>query len=212
MKKVWAIIVLLSIYLPAWASFLYEEIDPVCSITGTTHTHSAQEVSDTSSWRIPIAYQWECETTPELSWKQERKIYTAITKFYEKKNFLDKEANNWYTLNSNGKKYTSQRFFPAIKNFIVREKNKQSQNLQSIAILNYAASLIGYDYFITRQNLVGEYIGLSEQVAMDKAKNNDVSFRVVERDGEKLIMTMDYRPGRINAVVENGKVVSYRVE
>lgn len=56
------------------------------------------------------------------------------------------------------------------------------------------------------------YVGMSEEEAQLRADENDVMFRVVERDGEPLPMTMDYRPGRINATVENGLIVDYYVE
>jgi hypothetical protein len=57
-----------------------------------------------------------------------------------------------------------------------------------------------------------DYVGLSEAEAAVLAEVNNVLFRVVERDGEMLPTTRDYQPGRINAVVENGTVVSYTVE
>lgn len=44
------------------------------------------------------------------------------------------------------------------------------------------------------------------------AKESNVPFRVVMKDGESLPVTMDLRPGRINAVVEAGLVVSYTIE
>jgi hypothetical protein len=57
-----------------------------------------------------------------------------------------------------------------------------------------------------------DYVGLSEAEAEALAAANEVPFRVVERDGEMLMVTEDWRPGRINAVVKNGTVVSYTVE
>lgn len=59
---------------------------------------------------------------------------------------------------------------------------------------------------------VSDYIGLSEADAAALAAQNDVPFRVVERDGEMLPTTRDYRPGRINAVVVDGIVTAYTVE
>lgn len=59
---------------------------------------------------------------------------------------------------------------------------------------------------------VSDYIGLTVEEATELAEENDVMFRVVERDGEPLPATMDYRPGRINASVEDGMVISYMVE
>lgn len=57
-----------------------------------------------------------------------------------------------------------------------------------------------------------DYIGLTEEAAQQFAQQNNDLFRVVERDGEPLMMTEDYRPGRINAVVEYGIVTTYTVE
>jgi len=57
-----------------------------------------------------------------------------------------------------------------------------------------------------------DYIGLSEADAEALAGANGVMFRVVERDGQMLPTTRDFREGRISAVVENGMVVSYTVE
>lgn len=57
-----------------------------------------------------------------------------------------------------------------------------------------------------------DYVGLSEVEAEALATANNVPFRVVERDGEALMVTEDYRPGRINAVVVAGVVTAYTVE
>ncbi|NCP67655.1 DUF4377 domain-containing protein [bacterium] len=57
-----------------------------------------------------------------------------------------------------------------------------------------------------------DYVGLSVEQAMELAETNGVPFRVTMRDGEFLPITMDYRPGRINASVEGDIVVDYEVE
>jgi hypothetical protein len=57
-----------------------------------------------------------------------------------------------------------------------------------------------------------DYVGLTEAEAAALAEENGVPFRVVERDGEMLMVTEDWRPGRINAVVVDGVAVSYTVE
>jgi DNA polymerase II large subunit len=61
-------------------------------------------------------------------------------------------------------------------------------------------------------NQAEDYIGLTVAEAEALATANDEPFRVVERDGEMLPTTRDYRPGRINATVEDGTVVAYEVE
>lgn len=56
------------------------------------------------------------------------------------------------------------------------------------------------------------YIGLAEQAALDKAKSDNKTARVVERDSESLPVTMDYMPGRYNLYVKDGKVYKVQVE
>lgn len=56
------------------------------------------------------------------------------------------------------------------------------------------------------------YVGLSEEDAAALAESQGELFRVVERDGDMLPTTRDYRPGRINATVADGVVTSYTVE
>ena len=67
-------------------------------------------------------------------------------------------------------------------------------------------------YTIEEEDLEQSYVGLSEEEAMALAVEQGTILRVVERDGEVLPATMDYRPGRINATVENGIVTSFTVE
>lgn len=57
-----------------------------------------------------------------------------------------------------------------------------------------------------------EYVGVSPTEAEARATADGVPFRVVMEDGQPLPVTMDYRPGRINATVVNGVVVGYEVE
>lgn len=57
-----------------------------------------------------------------------------------------------------------------------------------------------------------DYIGLSVDEAQALAKKNKTPFRVVKQDGEDLAVTMDFVTGRINAVVEKGKIIRYTVE
>ncbi len=56
------------------------------------------------------------------------------------------------------------------------------------------------------------YEGLTVEEAQALAEEHGKEFRVVEEDGEPLPATMDYRPGRINAIVEDGVVVWVDVE
>lgn len=56
------------------------------------------------------------------------------------------------------------------------------------------------------------FVWLSEEEAMELASENNIPFRVIMRDGEMLSATMDYRPGRINAEVEDAIVVDFSIE
>ena len=57
-----------------------------------------------------------------------------------------------------------------------------------------------------------EYVGLSLADAETKAKENGVEFRIAEQDGEAKALTMDLRPGRVNAMVNSGIVTSVVIE
>ncbi len=57
-----------------------------------------------------------------------------------------------------------------------------------------------------------DYIGLTIEQAQSLAETNGVSFRVVAQDDEFFPVTMDYRPGRINATVRDGLIISVDIE
>ncbi len=57
-----------------------------------------------------------------------------------------------------------------------------------------------------------KYVGLSLADAEAKAKENGVEFRIAEQDGEAKALTMDLRPGRVNAMVNSGVVTSVVIE
>ena len=50
-------------------------------------------------------------------------------------------------------------------------------------------------------------IGMSEAAATAKAQSENYSVRVVERDGESLIVTMDYSDRRINLTINDDIVM-----
>jgi hypothetical protein len=64
----------------------------------------------------------------------------------------------------------------------------------------------------TEVNANDEIIGMTTAEAEAYAEAQGVDFRVGVRDGEDLPVTLDLRPGRITAEVENGVVVGYTVE
>lgn len=57
-----------------------------------------------------------------------------------------------------------------------------------------------------------DYVGMTEQEALDQAKTIHVPARVVERDGESLPVTMDYVVGRLNLSVRGGLVYKVDIE
>lgn len=83
---------------------------------------------------------------------------------------------------------------------------------------NYLANLDGYDADgnkIEAQDpviLTGDYVGMSVSQAQARARADEVAFRIVMADGEAFAVTADFVPGRINAVVEKGVIVSYTTE
>lgn len=62
------------------------------------------------------------------------------------------------------------------------------------------------------ENDVNSYLGMAEEAALTKAKEARVLARVVERDGRPLPTTMDFREGRLNLTVADGKVAKVYVE
>ena len=58
----------------------------------------------------------------------------------------------------------------------------------------------------------GDYVGMTTAEAEVYAAANTVDFRTGTIDGEALPVTMDFRPRRITAEMENDVVVGYTVE
>ena len=138
------------------ADFMYEEIDPICSISWTTHTSFPGEISDTSSWYIPKAYDGECIETPEISQNEKDRIYEIMTNFFEKKDLMNQPGNtddyynNENALNQVGREFMMNTFFPAVVSFIADKESKNQADSKDVAILNYAVKIIWYDYFISQ--------------------------------------------------------------
>jgi hypothetical protein len=79
-----------------------------------------------------------------------------------------------------------------------------------LAVLLAPIDLADVDPYILEalQAIVDGAMSISEEVFADNATLNGVEMRVVERDGEPLMVTEDYRSDRINVVVADGNVVS----
>lgn len=162
MKKIIALCALVWVFTgQVSASFLYQETDPYCSLTGTTHTSIPGEISDTSSWNIPTAYEGECDEIPELSFSEKEKIYQVMHSFFESQWYYGslygnpddlengiKAFGREGTLNPLGQDFVNKKLFPVVSEFITQERAKNNPNLKNIAILNYAVKTIGYDYFV----------------------------------------------------------------
>lgn len=140
------------------ADCMYQETDPVCSITWETFTNSCQGWSDTSSWSLPTTYEGTCNPTTELSQDEKTKVYEIMITFLQAKNYLE-ESWEWYILTGDSFwsqenswiDFVSKQFFPAIAEYIRSENAKSSPNTKAIAILNEASRVIGYDYYIEKQ-------------------------------------------------------------
>ena len=57
-----------------------------------------------------------------------------------------------------------------------------------------------------------DYVGMTTAEAEAYAVENGVDFRLGMIDGEALLVTLDFRPGRITAEVKSDVVVRYTVE
>ena len=188
------------------ASFMYQEIDPICSISGTTHTSFPWEISDTSSWNIPKAYEWECDETEGLNPDDKKRIYTTVINYLDTRWYL--EEKSWgYSVTSEWEKYLQDTFFTEVQEHISENRD----NTRDIAILNNAVKMIGYDYFIQWSDSV-DYLGLTELEAQALAEERGVQFRIGGKDGEIYGVTMDYVVGRITTIIENGVVIDYSIE
>ncbi len=52
-----------------------------------------------------------------------------------------------------------------------------------------------------------KFLALPLEEAVREAERRKLTWRIAERDGEKLMLTEDYRPNRVNFKVRNGFVV-----
>jgi len=52
-----------------------------------------------------------------------------------------------------------------------------------------------------------EWIGLSLSEAIDKAKNIDYIYRIVEEDGQSFMLPYDVKSNRVNLRLRGGKIV-----
>lgn len=55
------------------------------------------------------------------------------------------------------------------------------------------------------------FVGLTEQVAMELARDSELKARVSTRNGKHLILTRDMNGERVNFDIKNGKVIDCTV-
>ncbi len=65
---------------------------------------------------------------------------------------------------------------------------------------------------LDEQTLRDIYIWLSLDEAISESSKRSSAFRIIELDGESQIVTMDYRPWRINATINSGFVTNIDIE
>jgi hypothetical protein len=64
-----------------------------------------------------------------------------------------------------------------------------------------------------RTGATGEpYVGLGETEAVDRADAAGLETRIAGRDGVDLVLTMDFRPDRLNLLVFDGVVVAAQLD
>ena len=80
---------------------------------------------------------------------------------------------------------------------------KVSRLWQNACVARMACAAFGHRAF--------DFIGMSERGAKACALANRWGFRVGERDGEQLAVTMDYRPDRVTVSVKADRVTAITV-
>lgn len=155
MKKIVIIAVATFVAGSALADCFYQETEPRCAITGETYTSTCDGWSDTSSWSIPDAYPGVCDDTPDLSEYHKGRIVASMDAYFRKfmyygpmyESKFDVTSKN---LNLKGQAFVRDKFFPALKVAILEARSMDDlQSPYTIAMLNYGAKVIGYDYYIS---------------------------------------------------------------
>lgn len=139
----------------AEGKFAVETIPPECLINGVTINYTGYNQSDTSSWAMPKAYDGNCIEAPELFQSEKEKIYVTIYDFFIDKNYIQSSYGGWVVgltreysnqINQKWQDFIMRAYFPFITKYIQTEIQQENPNYKNIAILNYTAYIIGYDY------------------------------------------------------------------
>jgi hypothetical protein len=80
--------------------------------------------------------------------------------------------------------------------------------LSVVALIGLGAAACGGDRAAAGSPLAP--VGLTAEAAGELAENQGFSWRIIEEDGQRLAVTADFMPERLNFVVEDGVVVSAR--
>jgi hypothetical protein len=91
---------------------------------------------------------------------------------------------------------------------VVNEETVNNEIIDNDIIDEYIISETEQDIIAIKER----YLGLTVAEALAQAEASDTLFRVVEQDGQPLPATMDYRPGRINAIVINDILIDLTIE
>lgn len=62
-----------------------------------------------------------------------------------------------------------------------------------------------------RQIDVSAYVSLTLEEAINKAQENELIYRIVKRDGERFMVTMDLKMNRLNFTVDNNIITNCKV-
>jgi len=54
---------------------------------------------------------------------------------------------------------------------------------------------------------IGSLLFKKEEEVVSVLKDKNISFRVAERDGQSYMLTQDYRPTRLNLIVNGGIII-----
>ena len=113
----------------------------------------------------------------------------------------------------------------AIAFVVVMRQNAAQRAVANFQTCEAAGGIIAESYpeqcmiygrtYVNEEQVVsssGDYIGLSERDALDKAETEDKVARVVAREGKSLPVTMDFVEGRLNLTIQNSVVHRIHVE
>ena len=131
----------------ASAKFAIMDIAPECLINGVTITQTWYNASDTSRWYMPKAYDGTCESIAGISSDLENAIFKFVDNFF-KKYLMYRDEKDYKVLNSRWQDFINKSLFPKLQDLIWDEIQKLNPDYNKIAMYNYIAAIIWYDFQI----------------------------------------------------------------